>query len=127
MAHSLEARVPFLDHRLVELCFSLPAHELIRGGETKSVLRRALGDLLPPNVRARRDKVGFVTPEGDWLRGPLGDLAADVFASQGFRERGFVDATTARRRPSGIGRGGFRAGMILAGTEPRALGVYLDG
>jgi asparagine synthase (glutamine-hydrolysing) len=129
MAHSLEARVPFLDHRLVELCFSLPAHELIRRGETKSVLRRALGDLLPPSVRARRDKVGFVTPEGDWLRGPLGELAADVFASTRFRERGFVDAAAARRR---LER--HRAAVLSAGMEIwRALNLelwartYLDG
>jgi asparagine synthase (glutamine-hydrolysing) len=129
MSHSLEARVPFLDHRLVELCFSLPPDELIRGGETKSVLRRALGDLLPPSVRARRDKVGFVTPEGDWLRGPLGELGADVFASQRFRERGFVDATAARRR---LQR--HRAGRLSAGMEVwRALNLelwaraYLDG
>jgi asparagine synthase (glutamine-hydrolysing) len=121
MAHSLEARVPFLDHRLVELCFSLPPAELIRGGETKSVLRRALGDLLPPQVRDRRDKLGFVTPEADWLRGPLGELAADVFASQSFRERGFVDAPAARRR---LER--HRTGRLTAGMELwRALNLEL--
>jgi asparagine synthase (glutamine-hydrolysing) len=113
MAHSLEARVPFLDHRLVELCFSLPPQELFYRGETKSVLRRALGDLLPPSVRARRDKVGFVTPEGDWLRGQLGRLAADVFASQRFRERGFVNAAAARRRLERHRKGELTAGMEL--------------
>jgi len=129
MAHSLEARVPFLDHRLVELCFSLPPHELIRRGETKSLLRRALGELLPAQVRERRDKLGFVTPEADWLRGPLGDLAGDVFASQSFRERGFVDAPAALRR---LER--HRAGRLTAGMELwRALNLelwaraYLDG
>jgi asparagine synthase (glutamine-hydrolysing) len=129
MSHSLEARVPFLDHRLVELCFSLPPEEMIRGGETKSVLRRALGDLLPPSVRERRDKVGFVTPEGDWLRGALGDLAASVFASQRFRERGLVDAEAARRRLERHRRGRLAAGMELW----RALNLelwartFLDG
>ena len=113
MAHSLEARVPLLDHRLVELCFSLPADELIRGGETKSVLRRALGDLLPETVRARRDKLGFVTPEAEWLRGPLGDLAGEVFASQRFRERGFVDPAAARRRLERHRKGELSAGMEL--------------
>ena len=129
MAHSLEARVPFLDHRLVELCFSLPPHELISRGVTKSVLRRALGDLLPPQVRERRDKLGFVTPEGDWLRGRLGELAGDVFASPAMRERGFVDAVAARRR---LAR--HRAGRLTAGMELwRALNLelwaraYLDG
>src|SRR2546425_8513194 len=98
MAHSLEARVPLLDHRLVELAFSLPGDELIRRGETKSVLRRALADLLPQEVRDRRDKLGFVTPERRFLRGALGDLAADVFASRSLAERGFVDPQAALRR-----------------------------
>src|SRR5438045_264929 len=62
MAHSIEARVPFLDYRLVELCFSLPGGELVGGGQTKAVLRRALAGLLPPAVRERRDQLGFVTP-----------------------------------------------------------------
>ena len=113
MAHSLEARVPFLDHRLVELCFSLPPEELIRGGVTKSLLRRALGDLLPPQVRERRDKLGFVTPEADWLRGPLGKLAGDVFSSQSMRERGFVDAAAARRRLARHRERRLTAGMEL--------------
>ena len=78
--------------------------------------------------RARRDKLGFVTPEARFLRGALGDLAADVFASQSFRERGFVDAwprrpparaTSARRRR---GRHG-----ALARAQPRAVGArFLD-
>jgi asparagine synthase (glutamine-hydrolysing) len=113
MAHSLEARVPFLDYRLVELCFSLPGRELVGGGQTKAVLRRALGDLLPPAVRERRDKLGFVTPEKSWLRGRLGELAADVFASRSFAERGFVDAAAARRRLERHRRGELEAGMEL--------------
>lgn len=113
MAHSLEARVPLLDHRLVELAFSLPGDELIRGGETKSVLRRALIDLLPARVAARRDKLGFVTPEARFLRGALGTLAADVFASQRFRSRGFVDAHAAQRRLERHRHGGLNAGMEL--------------
>ncbi|HEY2073540.1 MAG TPA: asparagine synthase C-terminal domain-containing protein, partial [Gaiellaceae bacterium] len=129
MAHSLEARVPLLDHRLVELAFSLPGDELIRRGETKSVLRRALGDLLPPAVARRRDKLGFVTPESRFLHGALGDLARDVFASQSFRERGFVDAAAATRRLEKHRSGDLRAGMELW----RALNLelwarrFLDG
>jgi asparagine synthase (glutamine-hydrolysing) len=113
MAHSLEARVPLLDHRLVELLFSLPGDELIRGGQTKSVLRRALSDLLPREVAARRDKLGFVTPEGRFLRGALGELAADVFASRSFRDRGFVDERAATSRLARHRRGETRAGMEL--------------
>lgn len=113
MAHSLEARVPLLDHRLVELAFSLPGDELIRNGETKSVLRRGLADLLPPAVASRRDKLGFVTPEARFLRGALGGLAADTFSSQAFRERGFVDARAASRRLERHRRGEIRAGMEI--------------
>jgi asparagine synthase (glutamine-hydrolysing) len=129
MAHSLEARVPFLDHRLVELLFSLPGDELIRGGETKSVLRRALADLLPAPVLARRDKLGFVTPTARFLRGALGELAADVFASRSFAERGFVDPAAARRRLAQHREGAFEAGFELW----RALNLelwareFLDG
>jgi asparagine synthase (glutamine-hydrolysing) len=121
MAHSLEARVPFLDYRLVELMFGLPASALIERGRTKAVLRRALSGLLPPLVRDRVDKLGFVTPEASWLRGPLGDLAADVFASRSTRERGFVDAAAAARR---LER--HRRGELTAGSELwRALCVEL--
>jgi asparagine synthase (glutamine-hydrolysing) len=113
MAHSLEARVPLLDHRLVELAFSLDGGELIHRGETKSVLRRALADLLPPEVLQRRDKLGFVTPEKRFLRGELGDLAADAFASRPFAERGFVDPAAARKRLERHRRGELDAGMEL--------------
>jgi asparagine synthase (glutamine-hydrolysing) len=77
------------------------------------VLRRALADLLPLTVRERRDKLGFVTPEGRFLRGALGELAADVFASQSFRERGFVDAAAAQRRLAAHRSGALKAGMEL--------------
>ncbi|HEY5100423.1 MAG TPA: asparagine synthase (glutamine-hydrolyzing) [Gaiellaceae bacterium] len=113
MAHSLEARVPLLDHCLVELAFSLDGSELIRRGETKSILRRALADELPATVARRRDKLGFVTPEARFMRGGLGDLAADVFASQSFRERGFVNADAATSRLTGHRRGDVHAGMEL--------------
>jgi asparagine synthase (glutamine-hydrolysing) len=121
MAHSLEARVPFLDYRLVELLFSLGSNDLIRRGMTKSVLRRALGDLLPPVVRDRVDKLGFVTPEAAWLRNGLGELASDVFASREFRDRGFVEADVAQRSLARHRKGEKTAGYELW----RALGVEL--
>ena len=59
MAHSIEARVPFLDHRLVEFAFQLPIEEKIRGVETKRVLREAMRGVIPETIRERRDKIGF--------------------------------------------------------------------
>jgi asparagine synthase (glutamine-hydrolysing) len=67
MAFSVEVRQPFLDHRVVELSFSLPYDEKIRDGWTKSLLRRALRDILPPRIRDRRGKVGFAAPLREWL------------------------------------------------------------
>jgi len=71
MAHGIEARVPFLDHRLVEFSIALGDCHKIVGGDTKRVLRRAMDGILPQVVRDRRDKLGFTTPEEMWFRGPL--------------------------------------------------------
>ncbi|MEP1001675.1 asparagine synthase (glutamine-hydrolyzing) [Leptolyngbya sp. SLC-A1] len=68
MANGIEARVPFLDYRLVELVYNLPTGYKVSGGETKKVLRAALKDVLPDIIRKRQDKLGFVTPEEVWLR-----------------------------------------------------------
>jgi asparagine synthase (glutamine-hydrolysing) len=72
MAHSLEIRVPLLDGPLVETVLRLPAGAHGNGVGAKPLLRRAVGDLLPATVLARREKKGFVFPFERWLRGPLG-------------------------------------------------------
>lgn len=75
MAFSIESRVPFLDHRLVEYAFSLPDQDKIYQGKTKYVLRESMRDFLPSAIKNRKDKKGFVTPgEVKWLRGPLKHL-----------------------------------------------------
>jgi len=68
MAHSVEARVPFLDYRLVEFALGLPDEFKLREGTTKRVLRGAMKGILPEPVRSRQDKMGFLTPEEMWLR-----------------------------------------------------------
>lgn len=68
MAHSVEARVPFLDYRLVEFAMSLEDRMKIHKGMTKAVLREAMKGILPEDVRTRVDKLGFATPEEIWLR-----------------------------------------------------------
>jgi asparagine synthase (glutamine-hydrolysing) len=73
MAHGIEARVPFLDHRLVEFSIGIGDRHKIVGGDTKRVRRSAMRGILPELVRNRRDKLGFATPEEDWFRGPLSE------------------------------------------------------
>jgi asparagine synthase (glutamine-hydrolysing) len=68
MAFSVEGRMPFLDYRLIEMMFAAPPEAWFRDGFTKRVLREAFADLLPDEVRLRRDKVGFHTPLATWLR-----------------------------------------------------------
>jgi asparagine synthase (glutamine-hydrolysing) len=68
MAHSLEARLPFLDQELVDYILRLPADAIIRDGWNRRVLRDGLADVLPPMVRKRRKKIGFTTPEFRWYR-----------------------------------------------------------
>jgi asparagine synthase (glutamine-hydrolysing) len=68
MAFSIEARVPFLDHRVVEWALAVPGSELIQEAMTKAVLRKAVAGLVPDTVRSRTDKIGFGTPERRWLR-----------------------------------------------------------
>ena len=67
MAHSVESRVPFLDHRLVELCFTLGFDAKICDGWTKSLLRRSMVGRLPEEVLWRRRKAGFAAPVAPWL------------------------------------------------------------
>jgi asparagine synthase (glutamine-hydrolysing) len=68
MAHSIEARVPFLDYRLVEFVLGLPDDYKIKNGITKYVLREGMRDTLPERICNRMDKLGFVTPEEVWVR-----------------------------------------------------------
>ena len=72
MAFSIESRVPFLDHRLVDLSFRMPTEHKVYRGETKRVLRAAMRGIVPDQILDRKDKTGFITPGHiKWLRGAL--------------------------------------------------------
>ncbi len=79
MATSLECRVPLLDHELVELAATIPAHVKIANGELKHLMKRALADLLPPDILNRR-KRGFGTPMGAWLKRDLAPMLRGVLS-----------------------------------------------
>ena len=97
MAHSIEARVPFLDYRLVEFVFSFPMEEFITNGVTKMALRNAMKGILPEAVRNRKDKMGFVTPEDVWFRTSLRNHVNEIIHSKSFAERGYFDVETVKK------------------------------
>jgi asparagine synthase (glutamine-hydrolysing) len=78
MAHSVEVRPPFLDHRIVEFASTLPASLKIRGSRQKIVLKELMKDKLPSTI-VNRPKIGFDIPAHEWLRGPLLGLLEDTF------------------------------------------------
>jgi asparagine synthase (glutamine-hydrolysing) len=93
MAHSLEVRVPFLDHRLVEFAATIPASLKIRGGQTKYLLRRIAADHVPRSV-LERPKVGFFsTAVEEWLTSQLDSGLADVLRDPSSRISEFVDSS----------------------------------
>jgi asparagine synthase (glutamine-hydrolysing) len=88
MRWSIESRVPFLDYRLVELAMSLPSSYKIREGTTKYILRRALKGLVSDRILERKDKIGFATPDGDWLMAPnFAEMEKEILNSDTFRSR----------------------------------------
>lgn len=92
MRFSIEARVPFLDHRLVEGTLSADSSQIINKGETKYILRAAMKGVLPEKIRVRQDKIGFVTPEDEWFRTTeFKEFSNEIIMSDSFRSRGILD------------------------------------
>jgi asparagine synthase (glutamine-hydrolysing) len=96
MAVALEARVPLIDHRVVEFAWRLPQHVKVRNGTTKWILRQVLYRHVPPEL-IERPKMGFGIPLGEWLRGPLRDWAETLLGEQRLGQAGLLDAALVRR------------------------------
>ncbi len=103
MAHSLEVRTPFLDHRLVDFMFSVPAARKMRPGETKRLLKQVARRHLPEELIAR-PKEGFVEPAVYWIADELQDLCHAYLLSGAFNRLGLVDAAYVRELVLRFGR-----------------------
>ena len=90
MAHSIEARVPLLDHRLIEFVQTIPASLKLRGQETKYILKKAVHGLIPEQI-INRPKHGFDVPIRKWLNGELRELLYDTLTGKRARERGLLN------------------------------------
>jgi asparagine synthase (glutamine-hydrolysing) len=97
MAFAREVRLPFLDHRLVEYLFAIPAEQKLDGATTKLVMRNATHGIIPEEIRNRKDKLGFAPPEHVWLRGPLREWGDDILSSAQFRQREWMDKSALDR------------------------------
>jgi asparagine synthase (glutamine-hydrolysing) len=96
MAASIESRVPFLDHELVEFAARMPERMKVRGMTTKYVLRKAMAGVLPPEILTRR-KMGFPVPVGAWFRGPYRHVLDDLVLGDRALARGLFDPAALRR------------------------------
>jgi len=95
MAHGVEVRMPFLDYRLVNFCFSLPATSKIGNGYTKLVLREAMRGILPEAIRARKSKIGFNSPMLEWFRSGLGGWIEETLSGESTFD-GLIDTNKLR-------------------------------
>lgn len=95
MAANIEGRIPFLDHRLIEFCWTLPSHFKINTGLGKFLMRDLLFDFVPRSL-VERPKSGFAVPLSKWLRGDLREWAEDLLSVKALEEVGVFDTKTIR-------------------------------
>jgi len=128
MAASIESRVPFLDHELVEHVTAIPGHVKLNGWQTKAVLRAAVRDLVPGEILRRR-KMGFPVPMGRWLRGPFWPVVQELVLGPRALERGLFKPACLRRlaedHRTGVREHGDRLWLLI--NLELWQRIFLDG
>ena len=97
MKSSLETRVPFLDHELVEHICKIPHNSKFKNGEGKWILRQILNEYVPKNL-IQREKRGFSIPLDTWLRGPLRDWSENLLSEKRLSQEGYFDTKIVRNK-----------------------------
>jgi asparagine synthase (glutamine-hydrolysing) len=131
MAHSQEARVPFLDKELVEFSATIPVHLKQKAFDGKYIMKKAFRDVIPKDILARK-KQGFTTPRDAWIKNDLHDLAFNLLSEDNVKKRGIFDyryIAKLKNKAASVGDRPFRPYsyklMILAMFEMWQL-MYID-
>ena len=99
MNSSIESRIPFLDHNLVEKTLSLPSNLILKNGSSKYILRESVKNVLPKEIYERHDKKGFTTPGDEWFRTPIfQNYVNDLLDSSSFKNRGYFNANICKQK-----------------------------
>jgi asparagine synthase (glutamine-hydrolysing) len=128
MSASIESRVPFLDHQLVEFAARLPERLKLSGFTTKRILREAVRGLLPESILTRR-KMGFPVPFSGWVAGGWNAVVREVLLDRRTRDRGLIDAPAVERLLDDHAAGRRRGGDALWGLLNLELWyrTFIDG
>jgi asparagine synthase (glutamine-hydrolysing) len=127
MAASVESRVPFLDHRLVEFAFQIPDADKFLGGQTKSLLRDAVAPWVPAEVAQRKEKLGFPVPLNAWARSGLYDFVYGILKSDRAQGRGWYKSDYIDRILTNSSGGAFDRRLWGALCLELWAEVFLDG
>lgn len=98
MAHGLEARVPFLDYRLIEFAATIPSNFKLKNGDMKYILKKTMMPYLPKSIQERKDKMGFPIPLNTWLKNELKEFVTDIFSSQKSIQRDYIDNSSVMQK-----------------------------
>jgi asparagine synthase (glutamine-hydrolysing) len=112
MSMSIESRVPFLDHVLVEFATRLPQRMKLKGFTTKRILREAVKDLIPQTILTR-PKMGFPVPFANWVKGRWNDMAREVLTDRRTHERGVINTVAASQLLDDHRRGRCAGGDVV--------------